>query len=135
MAITGMRIVKAEITRDKNEMPSGIGINMAITELKEEAGLIEIHFTYRADYAEKVGMLLITGILFVEDEKKARDEIIRGWKTKKKLEDAFAEEVLNNINFACGAHGTLMARVVNLQPPLIPPRIRLEKSGAGASAA
>jgi len=135
MAISGMRIVKAEITRDKNEMPSGIGINMAITELKEETGLIEIHFTYRADYADKVGSLLITGILFVEEDKKARDEIIKGWKTKKRLEDAFAEEVLNNINFACGAHGTLMARVVNLQPPLIPPRIRLEKSGAGASAA
>ncbi len=135
MAISGMRIVKAEITRDKNEMPSGIGINMAITDLKEEGGLIEIHFTYKADYADKVGNLQMTGILFVEDEKKARDEILKGWKTKKRLEDAFAEEVLNNINFACGAHGTLMARVVNLQPPLIPPRIRLEKSGAGASAA
>ena len=135
MAITGMRIVKAEISRDKNEMPGGIGINMSITELKEEAGLIEIHFTYRADYTEKVGVLQMTGILFVEEDKKTRDEIIKGWKTKKRLEDAFAEEVLNNINFACGAHGTLMARVVNLQPPLIPPRIRLEKSGAGASAA
>jgi len=134
--ITGMRITAAEVTREKNEVPHGISINMSINAVRQESDLIEIVFTYRADYAENVGLLRLEGILYVKPEnKKQLDEVIKGWKDKKKLDDEFAEEVLNNINFACGAHGTLMARVVNLQPPMMPPRIRLDKSGSGASAA
>ena len=135
MAIRGIRITRAEITREKNEMPKGLGINMSIEKVTQEGDFVQVYFTYVADYTENVGKLTISGVMSIEEDKKARDKIIKTWKEKKKLEDDFAEEILNNINFACGAHGTLIARVVNLQPPMMPPRIKLEKGGAGASAA
>jgi hypothetical protein len=134
--ITGLRITAAEVTREKNDVPSGISINMSINAVRQDGDMAEIVFTYRAEYAPNVGLLRLEGIMNVKPEsKKQLDELVKGWKDKKKLEDAFAEDVLNNINFACGAHGTLMARVVNLQPPMMPPRIRLDKTGSGASAA
>ena len=134
--ITGMRITAAEVTREKNEVPRGISINMSINAVRQDGDQAEIVFTYRAEYADNVGLLRLEGILYAKPEsKKQLDDIVKGWKDKKKLDDEFAEEVLNNINFACGAHGTLMARVVNLQPPMMPPRIRLDKTGSGASAA
>ena len=133
--IKGMMITKAEIVRDKNVIPKGLGIHMNIEDVELEGELIQIRFTYIADYTEDVAKLTISGVMSVKEEKKLRDKILKVWKDKKKLEDEFAEEVLNNINFACGAHGTLIARVVNLQPPMMPPRIRLDKEGASASAA
>jgi len=136
MAITGMRMTRAEVTRMKNEMPKGISINMTIENVKPVGNTsAEITFIYAATYADDVGTVQINGVLFVEEEKKKRDQIVKEWKESKKLPDDFAEEILNNINFACGANGTLMARVVNLQPPMLPPRIKLGKGGADASAA
>jgi len=134
--ITGLRITAAEVTREKNEVPKGIGINMSINAVRQDGDQAEIVFTYRAEYTENVGLLRLEGVMNIKPEnKKKLDEIIKGWKDKKKLDDDIAEEILNNINFACGAHGTLMARVVNLQPPMMPPRIKLDKAGSGASAA
>jgi chorismate mutase len=134
--VAGMRITAAEITRDKNEVPTGLSINMAINNLRMDGEQVEISFTYRAEYAENVGMLRLEGTInILPGSKKQAEEMVKSWKDKKKLDDEIAEEVLNNINFACGAHGTLMARVVNLQPPMMPPRIRIDKQGAGASAA
>ncbi len=135
IAVRGMMISKAEVERTKNEIPKGLGIHMNIEEVSQEGGFIQISFTYVADYAEDVARLTIKGVMTVEEEKKVRDKVMKVWKEKKRLEDEFAEEVLNHINFACGAHGTLIARVVNLQPPMMPPRIRLDKEGTGASAA
>lgn len=136
MNVTGMRITAAEITRSKNEVPTGLSINMSINNVRMDGEQLEIAFAYRADYAENVGMLRIEGsMLVMPSSKKAAEDMVKQWKDKKKLDDDVSEDVLNNINFACGAHGTLMARVVNLQPPMMPPRIRLDKTGAGASAA
>lgn len=133
--VTGMRITTAEITREKNDIPRGISINMAINNVREDAGMVEITFSYRAEYTENVGMLRLEGVMYLQEDRKHVDQIIKTWKDKKRLDDDVAEEVLNQVNFACGAHGTFMARVVNLQPPMMPPRIRLDKTGAGASAA
>ena len=133
--IRGMMITRAEVVRDKNEIPKGLGIHMNIEDVRQEGNFLQIHFTYVAEYTEDVAKLTIRGVMTVDEEKKVKDKVLKTWKEKKRLEDEFAEDALNQINFACGAHGTLIARVVNLQPPMMPPRIRLEKGGAGASAA
>ena len=47
------------------------------------------------------------------------------WEKEKKLPDAFAEVILNAINYACGTNGVFVARPVNLSPPIVPPKIQL----------
>ncbi|VVC04733.1 Uncharacterised protein [Candidatus Burarchaeum australiense] len=133
--ITGIRITKAEVAREKNEVPRSLGINMSIADVKQTGEDLEISFTYSADYTEKVGHLLLEGVLVVSEDKKKREDILRTWKAKKRLEDVFAEDILNNINFACMARGTVLAMLVNLQPPMTPPRIRIDKAGADSSVA
>ena len=73
----------------------------------------------------------IIGTLESKEDLKAAKEIESTWKASKKLPDAFAEIVLNTVNYTCGTNGTLVVRPVNLAPPLIPPKIELQKGGAG----
>lgn len=125
--ITNMRINHVEAKRMKDGEIKGLGINIALDDVKVIGGEVAIKYTYTADYQEGVGLLTIQGELFAKEDSKLSKEIEDRWKKEKKLPDMFAEAVLNNVNYACGANGTLVVRAVNLSPPMIPPRIEVAK--------
>jgi len=125
--ITNMKLNAVEAKRLKEGEIRGLVINIALDEVKVEGGEVAIKFTYTADYQEGVGTLIMKGELEAKEESKLAKEIEEKWKKEKKLPDGFAELVLNNVNYACGANGTLVVRAVNLSPPMIPPRIEVAK--------
>lgn len=129
--IVGNKVTKAEINRHKDERVSGLNINISLSDVKLAEELLEIKFRYKAEYESGVADLVMEGFVYADEDKKRRDAIAKEWKDHKKLPDDFAEEVINSINYACGAHGTLVARAVNLQPPMMPPLIKVDKSGTG----
>lgn len=125
--ITNMRISRVEAKRLKDGEISGLGINIALDDVSVKNGEVVIKYTYTADYQDKVGELVVQGELVAREEARLLKEIEERWKKEKKLPDVFAEAVLNNVNYACAANGTLVVRAVNLSPPMIPPRIEVAK--------
>jgi len=133
--IKGGRITSVEAKREKIEPIKGLGINITIDDVKTSGNQITVSYTYTVNYEENVGKLTMKGeILLEEDEEKVK-EIEKLWKSdKKKLPDDLAELLLNTINYVCGTNGTLVVKVVNLSPPMVPPRITFAKGGATAKA-
>ena len=62
-------------------------------------------------------------------------EIVDTWKKSKRIPDAYASVVLSAVNYSGSANGTLVARVLGLTAPLIPPKIQLSKAGEMAAPA
>ena len=123
--ITGIKLSRVEAHRDKDDEISGLSINISVDSVSVKSGEVAIGFSYSAMYAEKVGELKVGGTVTSREDAKLSREISDKWDKEKKLPDAFAEMVLNAINYACGTNGTLVVRAVNLSPPIVPPRIQL----------
>jgi len=67
------------------------------------------------------------GVITAEEDKKLLDEIKKEWANTQRLPQSYAEVILNAINYFGGVNGVLAARVVNLSPPIMPPRFSLTK--------
>ncbi|MBI5158899.1 hypothetical protein HY992_02150 [Candidatus Micrarchaeota archaeon] len=132
--ITGGKITSVEAKRDKDDPITGLSINIGLDDLKVNGEDVEISYTYTVSYAQAVGTLKITGVLYAKETTKKAAEISKSWKDSRRLPNDFAEIVLNTINFTCGTNGTLVVRPINLSPPMIPPKIEIAKGGGkGAS--
>ena len=129
--ITGGRINYVEVKRDKDAAPTGININVNVDDVKLEKGELNVKYTYLVNYDEGVATLKILGLLIAKEDKP--EKIVDEFKKTKKLPDEFAEEVLNAINFTCSTNGTLVVRALNLLPPMVLPRIQVQRGGTAAS--
>lgn len=125
--IIGERILEVTGNKDPNAKMKGLGINIAIDDVKVTGEDVEVTYVYTANYEDKLGNIKIKGVLIAKEEKKLCKEISEDWKKKKRIPTTYAEMVLRAINYSGSANGTLLARVLNLTAPLIPPRIQLKK--------
>jgi len=123
--ITGIKIVKVEARRDKDEDMTGLNVNIGLDAVAVVNGEVAISFNYSVIYTEGVGEISMKGTITSREDAKLTKEITAKWEKEKKLPDAFAEIILNAINYACGTNGVFVARPVNLSPPIVPPKIQL----------
>jgi len=126
--IVGERILEISGSRPSRENIKGLSINITLDDVKLQEGSLEITYIYTANYEEKVGNLQIKGVLIAREDDKLSKEVVDTWKKNKKIPDSYAELVLSAVNYSGSANGTLLARVLGLTAPLIPPRITLPKS-------
>ncbi len=131
MIIIGDRVDGIEAKVHKRERWNGLSINISIRDVKESNGLLEFYYTYLAKYGEEVAEIKIEGVMFAREEEEKRKAILEFWEKNKKVPKENLVGLLNAINYACSAHGTIIARVLNFAPPLIPPRIRMEEGEKG----
>ncbi|MEM4331450.1 MAG: hypothetical protein QXI89_01660, partial [Candidatus Anstonellales archaeon] len=82
----------------------------------------EYHYVYTVEY-KGVGSITLKGVLFGRDEPK---DVVEQWKKNKKLDKEQTERLINIINYLGSSHGTLIARVLNYRPPIVPPKIKVE---------
>jgi hypothetical protein len=128
--IVGERIVDVSGKKTAGASIKGLNINIALEDVQRQNGQVEITYVYTANYEENVGQIKIKGILVAKEEDKLANEIVDMWKKNKKVPDAYAETVLSAVNYSGSANGTLLARVLGLTAPLIPPRIQLSRPSA-----
>ena len=131
--IVGERILEVNGSKAVGQSIKGLNINIAIDKVEKTKDNLEITYVYTADYQEKAGMIKIKGILLAKEEAKRAKEIVDMWKKSKKIPDDYATTVLSALNYSGSANGTLVARVLGLTAPLIPPRIQLSKGGAASA--
>jgi len=130
--IVGERILEISGHRAETGSIKGLNLNIGIDEVKEVDGVVEIIYTYTADYEDKFGLITIKGVLMAKEEDKLTKEIVDTWKRNKKIPDAYAELVLSAINYTGSANGTLLARVLGLTAPLIQPKIQVSQQATGS---
>ncbi len=129
--IVGERILEVSGNREKREAIKGLNINISIEKVDAKGEDVEIEYLYTANYEDKVGKLEIRGVLMAKEDKKLSKEIEDTWKKDKKIPDSYTPMVLSAINYSGSANGTLLARVLGLTAPLIPPRIQLSPKKEG----
>jgi len=125
--IVGERILEISANKEKWEPIKGLNINIAMEDVKVDGENVEITYSYTANYEEGVGKLTIKGVLMAKEDKKTAKTIEDTWKKEKKIPDDYAQTTLSAINYSGSANGTLLARVIGLTAPLIPPRIQMKK--------
>ncbi|MEM2948454.1 MAG: hypothetical protein QXY05_04380 [Candidatus Anstonellales archaeon] len=126
--IVGNRVSSIEAKRGEKEI-KGLDIRIGFKDVREgkDADVLEIDYEYVASYREDAGEIKIGGTIFAKENEKTKKAILDAWKKDKKLPDEYMEVALNNINFMGAANGTIIAKVLNTAPPLIPPRLRMQK--------
>ncbi len=138
--ITGIEINKVEARRELSEAISNMRFNINFEDVAVTQDNVKISFTFSTIYdggtaakATKVGELTIAGSVTAKEAKKEADEIAETWKSKKTLPLKIAEDVINLLNFECGARGTLLAYSIGFAAPLPISRAKLtETPGGGA---
>lgn len=95
---------------------------------------IKVNYEFSATYfdsdakdAKSIGELKLGGYVEIEDTKDAVASISKKWGESRMLPPELAEEVLNNLNFRCGATGTLLAYSLGFIPPLVITRTKIEE--------
>ena len=126
--IVGERILEITGNRVPQKPIKGLNINIQLDGVEKKEDNLEITYTYIADYREEVGQIKITGLLIAKEEDTLAKEVLTTWKKKKKIPDDYATTILSAVNYSGSANGTLLARVLGLTAPLIPPKIQLSKA-------
>lgn len=125
--IVGERILEITGNRVPQQNIKGLNINIQLDGVEKKGENLEIGYTYIADYKEDVGQIKIKGLLIAKEEDTLAKEVVSTWKKKKKIPDDYATTILSAVNYSGSANGTLLARVLGLTAPLIPPKIQLSK--------
>lgn len=131
--ITGIEINKVEANRELNENIGNMKFNINFDNVKVNQEDVRVTFTFTATYenaqtsGKKVGTLNITGDIVSKESQKDVKEIESIWKSKKTLPLKFAEDVINILNFECGARGTLIAYSIGFIAPLPLARAKLQE--------
>jgi len=128
--IVGERILEVSGNKSPNTPIKGLSININLGNVEKKDDLLEITYIYTANYEKDAGQLTIKGLLLAREEEKRINEVLDTWKKTKKIPNDYAETVLSAVNYSGSANGTLMARVLGLTAPLIPPRIQLKQDAA-----
>lgn len=126
--ITGERILEVSGHKKLREPVKGLNINIALEDAQADGETLEIYYVYTASYNDGVGEIKIKGVLTAKEEKKKIKDILDTWKKNKRVPEDYAATVLSAVNYSGSANGTLVARVLGLTAPLIPPRIQLSKT-------
>ena len=127
--IVGERILEVSGNKVPKSAIKGLNINISLEDVKLAEENVEITYVYTANYQDDVGQIKIKGILLAKEEPKLSKDIADTWKKSKKVPDEYATVVLSAVNYSGSANGTLLARVLGLTAPLIPPKIQLSRGG------
>ena len=63
----------------------------------------------------------------MSDTKDAITGIVENWNKTKRLPTQMEEEIINGLNFRCGATGTLVAYSLGLIPPIVVSSIKIQE--------
>ena len=136
--ITGVEVSKVETKRELSEAINNMKFNINFEDVKTAQDSVNVGFTFTATYeggsaskATKVGELVIIGSVVARESKKDTEDIEATWKSKKTLPLKFAEDIINLLNFECGARGTLIAYSMGFAAPLPISRAKLQESPSG----
>ncbi|MEM4272622.1 MAG: hypothetical protein QXH30_03445 [Candidatus Bilamarchaeaceae archaeon] len=125
--IVGNRITKIEGERSSDEpkRPSNFKVNLKDVKFKGKS--VEVAYEYSVEYGEKAGFMKFEGVVSTEEEKDVVEELKKEWAEKKRLTPKYTEMLFNAIKYYGDLSGVFVSRVLNLAPPIQPPRYTISE--------
>ncbi len=135
--ITGLNMSKVEgnvsaLDMLSKQLPPAININLE--DATSEGNKLKVSYSFTAEYfngtdsnKKSIGNIKLSGIVELQEEKKAVDEAIKRWNEKKSLPTDLTEEIINVLNFRCSATGTLVAYSIGFIPPIIMSAVKVQE--------
>jgi hypothetical protein len=137
MTVVGVHIRK--ITAEKNVKTGaqkvGINNNISVRNVSEHDFMLgsakqkglRFSFVFNCKYTPDVGGIDLEGdVLFISDEKKAK-EITKKWSETKKLPNDIMEPILNSALNKCNIQAVKLSQDISLPSPIPLPRIERRK--------
>ncbi len=89
-------------------------------------GALKFHFEFNAKYEPKIADITMVGFLTFFEKPDAVKEILDSWKKDKKIPKEVMSSVLNTVLSRCNVEAMLLAREVNLPPPIPLPKVTVK---------
>lgn len=115
--------VEAESTRDDNF--SSVAVNLDIKGMKLGSGELRIDFSYAVDYRPGIASLRFDGYTLITGAAAELQKMEKDWKKDKTLPKSLAEPLINVITFNAETNGVLVAKAINIVPPLLAPKMEI----------
>jgi len=93
---------------------------------KNKQDVLKFTYEYTAKYDPKIALITLVGTLTYMPKKEKIDELVKQWKKEKKLPNEILSPVLNSIYTKCNVQALVMAREINLPPPIQLPKVTLK---------
>ena len=126
MEFINVKFDYVEAKREKDGPSQGLAVKINTDDVRIEGDGVEFHFTYRVEYSPNVGSLILKGRATAKISEEEKERINERWEKEKKLPEEIAQNLINLLNYAAGTNGVLVAKAINLAPPMVPPRIKLK---------
>lgn len=137
MTIVGFNFTKIHVERKKPAKGKiNIKNNISIKKVEEadlslgkskQSGLKFI-FEFVSLYDPKIGDITLAGeVLYLMPEKQVK-EVLKGWKKDKKVPKDLTAAVLNTVLQKCNIQALMLARDINLPPPIPLPKVNMAET-------
>lgn len=126
MPIINFNIIKAEVEKKKLEKapegPVSFTQTPNIVSIKEiqmsgpggRLNVLDVEFNFLSNYDPDVGSASIKGNVYYQEGEEFRKKIIEQWESKKPLDTAFFDEVINGINSKCYVFSMMLIKELGL---------------------
>jgi len=121
--LSRIRITGVESEKKKDAQISGLELNVELTDVQENGEFLEIRFKYSVIYKEDVGFITLKGILVLQTDASEVKKQVAFYRKNNYFDSPWAESIANNINFKCATEAIFPAKIIDLPPPIMPPRI------------
>ncbi len=125
MEFAGLKFNYVEAEKSKEGPVKGLNININVDDVKAANDLLVVEFTYTVNYSDDMGFIKIKGTSYFRDTADKVKEYESKWAEEKKLSEDVTSILLNVVNYSSSINGIFVARVLNLAPPIVPPKIEL----------
>ncbi len=131
MEWTGIRMTKVEAECNSDKEFKGIAATLDVTKMGiARPGMLRVDFSYSTEYKPDVARIRFIGFVSLKGKKGELEALLSGWKKEKRVDREIFETLVNLIKFTSETNGVLVAKALNIAPPLVGPKIRLsEKAG------
>jgi hypothetical protein len=117
--IVGGKITKVSAHKMSDDINStGLGVDISIVGMEAKGGMLSVSYKYVLEYQPKKAELQMEGVIYYQGEDKKLSEMAEAWKKSKKLEPAFAEEILNSVSHTGMVAGTLLSFAIGVPAPI-----------------
>jgi hypothetical protein len=121
----GIRFYKVEAESSRDGEFTSVAVNLDINGMKVDGSGLRIDFSYAVDYKPGVARLKFHGYTTVGGTRTELDKIEKEWKKDKTIPSSLAEPLINIITFNAETNGVLVAKAINIVPPLLAPKLEI----------
>jgi len=115
--------VNAESNRDANF--DSMAVNLDINDLRFKGDELRVEFSYTVDYKPDIARMKFDGYALLAGSRSDLDKVEKEWKKDKTLPKSVGEPLINVISFNAQTNGVLVAKAINIVPPLMSPKLEM----------